>query len=78
MQAVTKEHGNEHLAKAVDMYLELLKQQEATLKTMAACRKPATMTFITSLASSKKKAYFDMGKVGKAVGTHLRMFEDST
>lgn len=76
--AVTKEQGNEHLIKAVDLYLELLKAQEAVIKTMAQCKKPVSMNFISDLATAKKKAFFDMGKAGRAVGIHLRVFEDAT
>ena len=35
------------------------------------------MAFMAALSQAKKKVFFDLGKPGRAVGTHLRVLEDS-
>jgi hypothetical protein len=58
------------------MYLDLLRSQEAVLATMASCSKPASIQFMANMAVEKKKAFFALGKPGRAVGMHLRVLED--
>jgi len=44
---------------------------------MAECRKPINSQFMVAIATLKKKMIFDLGRPGRAVGTHLRVLEDS-
>jgi hypothetical protein len=43
LQAVTKELKNEHLEEGVNLYIKLLDNQEAVMRTMDACSKPSDM-----------------------------------
>lgn len=43
LEEVTKQKGNEHLTSGINHYLELLRTQEAVLRTMAESKKPAGM-----------------------------------
>jgi len=45
---------NEHLAEGVEIYLKLLDNQEAILRTMDACAKPADMNFMVQIAKDSK------------------------
>lgn len=74
---VTKEHGNEQLLAGTNLYLDLLNSQEAVFRTMGESSKPGTMAFMSAIVQEKKKGLFDLGKPGRAVGTHLRCLEDS-
>lgn len=74
---VTKQKGNEHLVTGVNHYLDMLRSQEAVLRTMASCKKTAALAFLAEMPKTKKKALFDLGRPGRAVGTHLRVLEDS-
>lgn len=47
LEAATKEKGNEHLVTAVNHYIEMLRTQEAVLRTMGKAKKPVSMQFIT-------------------------------
>lgn len=55
----------------------MLNSQEAVLKTLAECQQPASSAFMVAMPQEKKKALFALGKPGRAVGTHLRVLEDS-
>ena len=68
---------NEHLAEGVEIYLKLLDNQEAILRTMDACAKPPDMNFMVQIAKDSKQSLVKLGKPGRAVGTHLRCLEDS-
>ena len=45
---------NEHLLEGVNMYIDMLKSQEAVLRTMEACKKPADMQFLMAMAKENK------------------------
>jgi hypothetical protein len=68
---------NEHLVEGVNIYLDMLNKQEAVLKTMEKCKKPADTQFLVNMAKDNKATLFKLGKPGRAVGTHLRCIEDS-
>ena len=46
---------NEHLAEGVELYIKLLDNQEAVLRTMNACAKPADMNFMVQIAKDTKQ-----------------------
>jgi len=44
---------------------------------MANCSKPANAQFMAVSATEKKKQIMALGRLGRAVGTHLRTLEDT-
>ena len=46
LRQATQEVKNEHLTEGVEIYIKLLDNQEAVLRTMEACAKPADMSFM--------------------------------
>jgi hypothetical protein len=77
LESTNTDIKNEHLLAGVNLYLDMLKSQEAVLKTMARCKKPSDMSFLSQLPKDNKAALFKLGKPGRAVGTHLRCIEDT-
>ena len=75
--AVTKEINIEQLTEGVNLYLEMLKSQEAVLKTMAACKKPEDDKFMVQIARDNKAKMMKLERPGRKVMTHLRCLEDS-
>jgi hypothetical protein len=49
-----KAYKNEHLIEGVGLYMKLLDNQEAILKTMDACAKPEDMNFMVAIAKENK------------------------
>lgn len=45
---------NEHLLEGVNLYLDMLKSQEAVFNTMAQCKKPADIQFMVQIAKDNK------------------------
>jgi hypothetical protein len=54
LRSVTQELKNEHLIEGVGLYMKLLDNQEAILKTMDACAKPEDMNFMVAIAKENK------------------------
>lgn len=52
--SATKDIGVEQLVEGVNLYLDMLKSQEAVLMTMEACKKPASLQFLVNLPRDKK------------------------
>jgi hypothetical protein len=65
------------LMEGVNHYLDMLKSQEAVLRTMEKCKKPSDLQFLVQIAKDNKQNLFKLGKKDRAVGTHLRCIEDS-
>ena len=74
---VTKETKSDALLEAVEVYIALLKAQDAVFKTMAACKEPANKDFMAVVAKNSKKAFFDIGKKDRKFMLHFRVLEDS-
>jgi len=68
---------SEALEDSMNLYLGMIKKQEAVFQTMAACEKPADMGFILEPAKEYKKALIALGRKDRSFGTHLRVLEDA-
>lgn len=77
MDVTNNDIKNEHLLEGVNLYLDMLKSQEAVLKTMEKCKKPSDLQFLVQIAKDNKQKLVKLGKPGRAVGIHLRCLEDS-
>jgi hypothetical protein len=77
IDCTNNEIKNEHLLEGVNLYIEMLKSQEAVIKTMESCKKPSDVQFMVQIAKDSKAKLVALGKPGRAVGTQLRCLEDS-
>ena len=66
------------LVSAVDIYIKVLKSQEAVIKTMANSLTAKNCEFITKIIIDSKKEVFKMGgPKGKEMKEHLMVIEDT-
>jgi hypothetical protein len=76
--ALSKEIGSDLIVEAVNLYLEMLKSQEATLKTLVSCSKPSDgAQYMINIAKENKKKIIALEKKDRKFMNHFRCIEDS-